>query len=117
MFLETKKTIGRIPFILLGALLMAALVVGGQQQVMAAEEAAAPSDSQGCVDCHQVESPGIVGQWKESKHFDADIGCIDCHEADKNDIDAVAVFLEDRGNISNAKFFSCSPSPRVNDNE
>ena len=88
MFLETKKAVGRIPCILLGALLMAALVVGGQQRVMAAAEAAAPSDSQGCVDCHRVKSPGIVGQWQESKHFGSGIGCIDCHEADKNDLDA-----------------------------
>jgi hydroxylamine dehydrogenase len=88
MRLETKKAVSGIPFILPGALLLVFLVGGGQQGVMAAPEATATSDNQGCVECHQVESPGIVGQWKESKHFDADIGCIDCHEADENDIDA-----------------------------
>ncbi len=88
MFLETKKVVGRLPFIFPGSLLLVLLVGGGQQGVMAAPEAAVTSDNQSCVECHQVESPGIVGQWKESKHFDSDIGCLDCHEADKNDIDA-----------------------------
>jgi hypothetical protein len=32
-----------------------------------------------CVDCHQKSQPGIVADWKLSKHAAANIGCDDCH--------------------------------------
>ena len=32
-------------------------------------------ESQTCINCHQNSSPGIVGQWKQSKHFESAIGC------------------------------------------
>jgi hypothetical protein len=41
-----------------------------------------------CWACHATNTPGIVEQWKSSKHFDADIGCIECHGAEENDPDA-----------------------------
>lgn len=34
-----------------------------------------------CVQCHQAKTPGIVGQWKHSKHSKNGVGCIDCHRA------------------------------------
>ena len=45
-------------------------------------------DEEECVTCHATETPGIVGQWKSSKHSEADISCTDCHSAGKNDVDA-----------------------------
>ena len=41
-----------------------------------------------CVECHTKESPGIIGQWMDSKHADAEISCIDCHAAEVEDVDA-----------------------------
>lgn len=32
-----------------------------------------------CVDCHKTISPGIVGDWELSKHFENEIGCDACH--------------------------------------
>ncbi len=48
------------------------------------------SQSEACVSCHELESPGIVDQWKESGHARAGIGCYDCHEAGKGEPDAFA---------------------------
>ncbi len=46
-----------------------------------------PEDSKGCVMCHGANSPGIVEQWRQSTHADAEIGCVDCHHADAADAD------------------------------
>jgi len=40
-----------------------------------------------CVSCHATASPGIVEQWRSSKHFESGVSCIDCHQADPTDID------------------------------
>ena len=44
-------------------------------------------ESQACMACHQGSSPGIVGQWKQSKHAGASVGCFECHQAEKGDKD------------------------------
>ena len=41
-----------------------------------------------CWSCHASTTPGIVEQWKSSRHFDAEIGCLDCHAAEEGDADA-----------------------------
>ncbi len=41
-----------------------------------------------CLGCHGSATPGIVEQWRSSKHFAADVGCLDCHKAEKTDPDA-----------------------------
>jgi hypothetical protein len=35
--------------------------------------------AQGCVDCHQGVTPGIVSDWQLSKHSENDIECSACH--------------------------------------
>lgn len=35
-----------------------------------------------CLECHQKTSPGIVGDWKLSKHSENKIGCGTCHGTD-----------------------------------
>jgi len=35
-----------------------------------------------CVDCHKTENPGIINDWKDSRHAHAGVTCIDCHEVD-----------------------------------
>jgi hypothetical protein len=46
---------------------------------------AAPAQAQGkpassaCVDCHARTSPGVVSDWKLSRHAASDVGCEACH--------------------------------------
>ena len=35
-----------------------------------------------CVDCHGYASPGIVNDWKISKHAQIGLGCPTCHGND-----------------------------------
>ena len=32
-----------------------------------------------CIDCHKTENPGIINDWKDSRHAHAGVSCIDCH--------------------------------------
>lgn len=41
-----------------------------------------------CVSCHQEEHPGVVADWKNSRHSHVGVGCNDCHAASKGDADA-----------------------------
>lgn len=43
---------------------------------------------QKCVSCHQDEHPGVVADWKKSRHSHVGVGCNDCHAANKGDVDA-----------------------------
>lgn len=42
-----------------------------------------------CLGCHAVATPGIVEQWRGSKHSAAEVDCEDCHKAEKTDPDAL----------------------------
>ena len=35
-----------------------------------------------CIDCHQEQHPGIVQDWKDSRHGHVNVTCIDCHEVE-----------------------------------
>ena len=37
-----------------------------------------------CIDCHKNETPGIVNDWKDSRHGHVSVSCLDCHQVDKN---------------------------------
>ncbi|MEK6706207.1 MAG: multiheme c-type cytochrome [Bdellovibrionota bacterium] len=52
------------------------------------DASAATTQDPGCVSCHTKKTPGIVGQWKESKHSKAEISCLDCHQAKEGEPDA-----------------------------
>jgi hypothetical protein len=45
-------------------------------------------DSRRCVECHELETPGIVAHWKNSTHAEKGVACVECHEADEKDPDA-----------------------------
>ncbi|NOY88668.1 MAG: hydroxylamine oxidoreductase [FCB group bacterium] len=45
-------------------------------------------ESASCVSCHETEMPGLVKEWRYSRHFGADVGCYECHAADPKDPDA-----------------------------
>ena len=50
--------------------------------------AAMAQEKDKCWSCHAAATPGIVEQWKASKHFANDVGCLDCHGAAAGDADA-----------------------------
>ena len=51
-----------------------------QNDATAAAAAAAPSAAaQSCVPCHEKLTPGVVGDWRESRHSETKVGCADCH--------------------------------------
>jgi hypothetical protein len=92
MTLETK----RIVIASLGGLFLLSLVfVQWMETARKAEEAgirephiAVPASSEGCVNCHADENPGIVAQWTGSKHAETGVGCWDCHQAQGTEPDA-----------------------------
>lgn len=40
--------------------------------------------AQECIDCHKVEQPGILNDWKDSRHAHAGVTCIDCHRVESD---------------------------------
>jgi hydroxylamine dehydrogenase len=46
------------------------------------------AEEEPCLGCHGSRTPGIVSQWKASRHFEMGVSCLDCHEADAKDPDA-----------------------------
>ncbi len=50
--------------------------------VMGLMGAATSAHAQDCLSCHQKNTPGIVSDWKISKHAKANIGCHRCHGDD-----------------------------------
>jgi len=47
--------------------------------VLAALGLAGPGWANDCVDCHEKLNPGIVADWKASKHFKEEVDCSACH--------------------------------------
>ncbi|MBE2984709.1 beta-ketoacyl-ACP synthase [Campylobacter sp. RM9344] len=36
-------------------------------------------ESKACVECHAEKTPGVVADWKESRHAHVGVSCMDCH--------------------------------------
>ncbi|SEF91794.1 multiheme c-type cytochrome [Oceanospirillum linum] len=51
-----------------------------------------------CVSCHQKKQPGIVADWKDSRHSHVSVGCYDCHAAREGQPDAQ---LHNKGELKN----------------
>lgn len=47
--------------------------------LQAAQPAPARAQESGCVDCHTVETPGAVADWKLSRHGQLGLDCSVCH--------------------------------------
>jgi uncharacterized protein with PIN domain len=62
----------------LAAFLALATWASGQQPKISPE-------GQQCLECHSTSTPGIVEQWKESRHAGASVDCYSCHKAAPND--------------------------------
>jgi len=41
--------------------------------------------AQECIDCHKKETPGIVNDWRDSRHGHVAVSCLDCHIVSKED--------------------------------
>lgn len=44
-------------------------------------------ESASCVECHEDDMPGLVKEWRISRHYGADVGCYECHAAEPTDPD------------------------------
>lgn len=63
------------------ALAVAALLVGVGVQAGPVFYPKLSEESVSCNTCHKEQSPGIVQQWGESKHYRGNVGCFECHAA------------------------------------
>lgn len=45
-------------------------------------------ESASCIECHEDAMPGMVKEWRYSRHYAADVGCYECHAAAETDTDA-----------------------------
>ncbi|MBU1917399.1 MAG: multiheme c-type cytochrome [bacterium] len=43
------------------------------------------ADGKKCIDCHQKNHPGVINDWKNSRHGHVGVSCIDCHGVKKED--------------------------------
>ncbi|WP_104748756.1 multiheme c-type cytochrome [Helicobacter cetorum] len=41
-------------------------------------------EAKGCIECHAKENPGVVNDWRKSRHAHAGVSCIDCHGTTKD---------------------------------
>jgi len=68
------------------------LLVGLTAVVTAGKNRSVPTtlseESASCVECHEDDMPGLVKEWRWSRHYGADVGCYECHAADPADPDA-----------------------------
>jgi len=78
----------RLCFLLLAIAPLTSFTQAAKPAIQKASVKSPSRESQNCVACHEATTPGIVGQWKRSRHFRAGIGCFECHRARRNDPDA-----------------------------
>jgi hypothetical protein len=91
MDLNSKKLIvAFLSVVFFITLLIVAWIEGGRKRVLHYPDAVVSGSNKSCVNCHQETTPGIVKQWKESKHSHSGIGCYDCHKAEDSDPDVIA---------------------------
>ncbi len=67
-------------FLTLG-LVSSAFAVESNIKTLKVERGLSP-EGQKCVECHAEKQPGIVADWKQSRHGHVGVSCIDCHSVD-----------------------------------
>jgi hypothetical protein len=72
----------------LGSLITVGFIESGRLLPEKKAKVVVTAKNEGCVNCHAEKSPGIVSQWKDSRHAPLGVGCVDCHQAKKEDPDA-----------------------------
>ncbi len=70
-----------------GATLAAGLAAVAQTRptTPAAATPGPSEESRRCVACHEERTPGLVAQWRDSKHALPGVSCWECHNADPKD--------------------------------
>lgn len=76
---------------MLRLLLVMAFTVGSFSSAFAMEsdvrtlkvERGLTAEGKTCIECHAQKQPGIVSDWKNSRHGHVNVSCIDCHGVDK----------------------------------
>jgi len=51
-------------------------------------ERSIPPEAAACIECHRQTTPGLFGDWANSRHASANITCLDCHLVQPGDRDA-----------------------------
>lgn len=85
----------RLPSIVALVLLLTASPSWGQAAKAQKKPASKPApplsaESKKCVDCHAKNTPGIVAQWRGSRHAREGVGCFECHSASEKEPGAFA---------------------------
>ena len=78
-----RKT-GTVMLMLFGCSLAAASMAAVNRSV----PTTLSQESASCVKCHDGVMPGLVKEWRWSRHYGADVGCYECHAADPVEADA-----------------------------
>lgn len=73
--------------IILISILLLGMAVYAENSVRSVP-ASLSDESASCVSCHESEMPGMVKEWRYSRHYAADVGCYECHAAAETDADA-----------------------------
>src|SRR6266545_4330890 len=74
------------------AVLAGAVYVSGQPAEKGPARSRVPlsKESRDCVACHEKRTPGIVAQWRGSRHARQGVGCWECHNASPKEPGAFA---------------------------
>ncbi len=89
MSLEIKKwVVAILSLFFFASLLLVAWIEGGKKRIIGEAQAVVTDRNKDCVTCHEVNTPGIVGQWRQSLHAEQGIGCLECHSAEQGEVDA-----------------------------
>ncbi len=59
-----------------------ALAIDSNMKTLKVERGLTPTGQQ-CIECHAEKQPGIVADWKMSRHAHVGVSCIDCHQVDQ----------------------------------
>ncbi|NOY82351.1 MAG: beta-ketoacyl-ACP synthase [Kiritimatiellaeota bacterium] len=54
-------------------------VFGGTDVKLMKVNRALTEEARGCIDCHAGKTPGIVQDWRKSRHGHVGVSCVDCH--------------------------------------
>jgi hypothetical protein len=61
------------------------IILSTMSWAMLAGFAAQEAKAQQCLSCHELSTPGIAKQWRDSKHSDNGVNCEACHTARQGD--------------------------------
>lgn len=84
------RIVGAVWVMLATAGLAAAQAAPPKKAAPAGTLAALSKESRACVSCHEKATPGIVAQWRSSRHARQGVACWECHNASAKEPGAFA---------------------------